>query len=362
MYKNKEIIKYDSKLSKKTYIYFKNIYSWKHIEEWQEGKTQKFPDDNNINNNDLEKFKVYFENIYKELNNNNKNKDIKEILDYTLKFDIKNKNHDIYNKRLNLIYENIISAKPIKNPNVPIFKQFSQPLFYYFINKNIPESAREFLKKPSSILGRTLLSEYDNYKDKKIDKNYEYLLFYNDKNVLLEKDGHSSSMSYIHLLCIFNMNIYNCVTINKYHYKKLINAKNNIQEFINKDDNFLKCLSEFGTRVIDFKIQNKSSFEIILLEKSKINNMFFNILRDVYNKYIYIKYDKQDIYQDLLIKLNVLNKNKIDKKLEFYFHIHPFHSVGYLHMHCIHPMFKTESWNHFIGQFIKIEDLNTLIK
>lgn len=332
MYKNKDIKKYDGKLAIKSYRFFRNIYNWDNIEEWQNERSKIFPDNIIINNKDLDRFKKYFNNIINNANNYI-DSEIKEILDQ------------------------IISSKAVKNPNVPLFKIFDQPLFYYFVNKNITIETKEFLKRPSSVIGKTLIPEYDNYTDKKINKNYDYLMFFNDKSVLIEKDGHSSSMSYLHLLCIFNKKMYNCVSLNKNHYKILIKTKNDIIKFINKDDNFIKCLSEFGTRTIVFKLQNKTIFETDLLENNDISKLILKILEKVYNKFKNNKYNTIDIYKELLMEFKIISKKEIKKDLEFYFHIHPFHSVGYLHMHCIYTPLKTKSWNHFITQFIKIEDL-----
>jgi hypothetical protein len=358
-----EIVKYNPEKAKKTYIFFKNIYIWKSIEIWQ-NCDENFPNDDIdiILQKKVKKIERYFK--YIETNITNiyyVDKDIKEIMNYTLMFDIKNKNDAMYNERIKKIYENIISYKPIKNPNYPIFHIFGQPLFYYFINKSIPNEAKDFLKVPSSVLKETLIPVYNNYTDNKIDKNYNYLLFYNDKSILIEKDGYSASMSYIHLLCIPKQKIYNCISLNKIDYKLIEEMKSSIQKYMDIDNNFINCLAEFGTRTIDY-IQKNDKFNFSdfgLLENNNISNIFIKVLLKIYNKFKNIKYEIKNVYDELLIELNdnILNMKDLNKKFNFYFHIHPFHGVGYLHMHCIYEPLKTKTWNHFITQFIKIEDL-----
>lgn len=142
MYKNKDIKKYDGKLAIKSYRFFRNIYNWDNIEEWQNERSKIFPDNIIINNKDLDRFKKYFNNIINNANNYI-DSEIKEILDYTLMFNIINKDCKMHNERLKVILDQIISSKAVKNPNVPLFKIFDQPLFYYFVNKNITIETKE---------------------------------------------------------------------------------------------------------------------------------------------------------------------------------------------------------------------------
>ena len=365
------IIKYNSEKAKEVYIFFRNFYTWKSIEKWQNSEIDNFPNDilnDNIISEELKKdFEIYFDYILgKNINNldNKINIKIKNIIDYTLMFDINNKNRDMYRNRINTIYEHIILSRLIKNPNVKFFKIFKQPLFYYFVNKNVPNESENFFKKPSGIFGRSLIPEYDNYVDKNINKKYEYLLFFNDKSTLIEESKYFSAMSYIHLLCIPKKRIYNCITLNE-NNELINNMKREVQEYV--DINFIKCLTESGTRAINFKINNKQKiYDLDLLEKNNIVNIFINSLIKVYKKFnnLNSNYKTEDIYSELLIELNnnILNIEGLYKNLEFYFHMHPFHGIGYLHMHCIYSPLKTKAWNHFITQFIKVDDLNNLLK
>lgn len=359
--KNDNIVIYDSNMAKKIYNFFRNRFILDIIIGWQKEETNIFPNDNIISKETKKDFEIYFDHILKKNINNLGQKmdaEIKDMLDYILMFDINNKNKDIYKDRINTIYEYIISSKLIKNPNTPAFEIFEQPLFYYFVNKSVPDEAKDFFKKPAAIFEKSLIPEYDNYVDKNINAEYEYLLFFNDKSVLIEESMHSSAMSYIHLLCIPKKRIYNCITLE--NNELINNMKRDVQEYV--DTNFTKCLTEFGTRVITFKINSKQKvYNFDLLEKNKIVNVFINSLIKIYEKFNKLNsdYEAKDIYNELLTELNnsILNIKRLDKRLEFYFHIHPFHGIGYLHMHCLYTPLKTKSWNHFIRQFININDL-----
>lgn len=365
-----EIMVYDSKKAQNLYIFFRDNYIWEHINKWQNYEIDEFPNDLIIKNEDFKiDFENYFENIYLVERKKEVNDIINDIMNYSLQFDIKNKDKYMYDERIRKVNNQISLYIPIKNANVQIFNILNQPLFTYFSEKNIPNNAKNFLKIPSSVEKKTLQPIYDNYTDKNVNNDVDYLLFYNNKNVLIEKDGYSSSMSFPHMLCIPKKRIYNCITIcdknsnkeKKWAIELIKVMQNNVQKYFNH--HFIECLAEFGTRAIIYKINNQDIIidNYNLLEKTNIVKNFINILDKVYNENKNNK-DELKIYKILLKRLINFDKNVKNKKLEFYFHIHPFIGIGHLHMHCLYPCLKGKSWNHFINQFIKTDDLIYLLK
>lgn len=340
------MIEYNSEDSIKLFNFVKNNFEWNSIELWQDNKDKSFPE------------KI----IKKNINEDEINGIIEFLMCYPIIFDIGNKDKKIdddfiYKKRIEHIKKQINLFKPIKNPDITIFKIFEQPLFDYFVNKNVPKEAIDSFKFPNGIFSKTLIPRYDNFIDKNLIKT-EYLLMYNDKNVLISDSKYSSAMSFTHLLCIPNRRIYNCVTLKKKDISLLKTMTNDTQNYFNI--NYLECLSEFGTRCLNYMLENTNKVvnNYDLIERNDISESFIIILNNVYNKYINMKnYNIKDIYKNLLNELDKNNFKNNDKKLEFYFHIHPFHGIGYIHIQCIYEPLKTKSWNHFILQFIKVDDV-----
>lgn len=339
------MIKYNSEDSIKLFNFVKNNFEWNSIKIWQDNENKPFPKE-----------------IIKKIDKDEINELIKNMMNYPIKFDIENKDikiddNFIYKKRIENIKKQIYSFKLIKNPDIQIFKIFEQPLFDYFINKNIPKDSIDSFKIPNGIFSKTLIPIYDNFIDKKLTKT-DYLLMYNDKNVLISDSKYSAAMSFTHLLCIPNRRIYNCVTLRKKDISLLKTMTNDTQDYFNI--NYLECLSEFGTRCLKYMLENPNKVvdNYDLIERNDIADSFIIILNNVYNKHINIRnYNIKDIYKNLLNELNENNFKNNNKKLEFYFHIHPFHGIGYLHIQCIYEPLKTKSWNHFILQFIKVNDV-----
>lgn len=341
------MIKYNSEDSIKLFNFVKNNFEWNSIKMWQDNENKPFPKE-----------------IIKKID---KDEIIKNMFNYPINFDIENKDIKIdddfiYKKRIENIKKQIYLFKPIKNPDIQIFKIFEQPLFDYFINKNIPKNSIDSFKIPNGIFSKTLIPIYDNFIDKELTKT-DYLLMYNDKNVLISDSKYSAAMSFTHLLCIPNRRIYNCVTLRKKDIPLLKIMINDIQDYFNI--NYLECLSEFGTRCLKYMLENPNKVidNYDLIERNDIADSFIIILNNVYNKYINIRnYNIKDIYKNLLNELYENNFKNNNKKLEFYFHIHPFHGIGYLHIQCIYEPLKTKSWNHFILQFIKVNDVIKTLK
>lgn len=339
---NTTIYKYNSEKSINLFNFVKNNFNWESIQKWQNSEDIQFP----VNDITIDK--------------NNTNDIIHFLMSYPIKFDIENNNIEMYKKRIENIYKQITLFKPIKNPDIEIFKIFDQPLFNYFIHKNIPDDSLNSFKKPSSIFSCTLNPVYNNFVDKKTIKSNS-LLIYNDKNVLILESGYSAAMSFPHFLCIPNERIYNCITLNIDNISLIKDMINNTQEFFNK--NFTKCLAEFGARSIYYILENPNTFidNFDLIEKNNVVNIFVEILNKTYienknNKNIKI------IYNNLLDKLNKSNIINNNKELDFYFHVHPFHGIGYLHMQCLYSPLKTRSWNHFIYQFINVNDVINILE
>lgn len=350
--KVKTKLNYNSNNSIKLFNIVKKNFNWKKIKNWQKNKNTIFPINANLKKNNL-------------FNNNTKT--INYLIKYPIEFDLNNKdiemdNDYIYKKRIDIIQEQIKSFKPIMNPLLPIFKVFDQPLFTNFVDKSVPDNAIDPLKKPAGIFKESLIPKYDNFVDKNTIVS-DYLLIYNEKSVFISDSKYSSSMSYPHLICIPNKHIYNCVTLDIDDIPLLENMMYGTQKYFN--ENFTKCLAEFGARCIDYIFKNPDKYDnnFALLEKNNVVDILIKLLDKTYeivkNKNINdIKY----IYNILLNMLNNSDITNYDKKLNFYFHIHPYHGIGHLHMQCLFLPLKTESWNHFIYQFINVNDVIDILK
>lgn len=344
-----EVIQYNCEKSINLFNFVKNNFNWDFIKKWQNDKNIKFP------LNTIKK------------NTKKDNEIINFLIGYPIEFDVNNKDINIdddyiYKNRIEFIKKQINLFKPIKNPDIEIFKIFDEPLFHYFIQKNIPNNSIDSLKKPSGIFSITLKPVYNNFIDMNIIKT-KCLLMYNDKNVLISDSKYSSAMSFPHFLCIPSKRIYNCVTLDKEDITLLKDMMNDSQNYFNKS--YLKCLSEFGARCLKYMLENPNKIinNFDLIERNDIANIFIKKLNEIHteskNKN---NYDIKVIYENLLNTLEKTNLKNANKNLDFYFHIHPFHGIGYLHMQCIYSPLKTKSWNHFINQFIDVNDVIKILE
>lgn len=144
------------------------------------------------------------------------------------------------------------------------------------------------------------------------DKNryVEFVFILNDKapytELYHEKDKGLAGMSFVHFFAIPVQRIYNPVTLNSSHIPLLNRMRDEAKKYIDNFDNRQKLFHKIS--------------EISTIQANKTNTLADQSINDRFNN-----------HKQLLFDQNI----KFSDKLEFYFHVHPFPSVGHLHMHCI---------------------------
>jgi hypothetical protein len=154
----------------------------------------------------------------------------------------------------------------------------------------------EIVESTNLLLRSIILKEYN-----------DFIFILNEKSPYEELDGSTCGMSFLHFFVIPKKRIYNAVTL-KYNDYNLI--KNMKEESIKYFNNNKKLLFNYIYNIINKGLINlKEDNKIKMINKIEEHIKLYNI--------------------------------SSGDDLEFYFHPHPYHSVGHLHMHVVLKNIRT---------------------
>jgi hypothetical protein len=182
---------------------------------------------------------------------------------------------------------------------------------------------------------------------------HKYMLIFNDKSPLMSEDvidvpwagGHAAAMSYVHLLAIPHQRVYNIADMAVEDMMILEKIIKEVNGWWSDPKNKAYCIAEFLMRAYESNVIQKQNAEI---------------LKDVWEWECdailpYVRFIKpgrtvQELAGDIDKEMNMDALT-----IEFYAHMHPFHSVGQLHIHVVCPQLKTKAWNNYHDQEIRLD-------
>ena len=284
--------------------------------------------------------------------------------------------------------------------NIHYFKKwesFYEKILQFYYKTNTIHAPKTGFGKKNGIFGDSDINDvnFDKRNDKQLTHSYSttntvvsmnqnsFMVIFNDKSPLITEpnhskpygSGHSAAQSYVHMLGIPYKRLYNIITLTNKDIPILDDMIKNTNTFWKENKNKVYCITEFLYRV--WTVRNK----YIINQNNSTKTYVNNILQFRYNQHKILKDKLETILKECINEYDDTNRDiqtsqkafvemynnvvKIDENLlskltlQYELHLHPFQSVGQLHVQIICPELTTFAVDNFFGQSIFVGDTSS---